>query len=449
MTPEHHNIHSDKLNILIMLHWMKVDGSGIYYSRLAKKLSERGHKVIVASTGGPLAKELQDNGIKHHRFTVLDLNYWPVYRCIFEIASSIKFAIGRRPHTVTDLEGYPSFTKALKYLLRKRSFFFLWVCSLVRLFLLIKKEHIDIIESHSIGAIPLAFLCSRVIKIPFFVRVSAPHFTALPRFMFRYIYRAAGGIIAVSRECVNYMTGDCQSAKSKIRIMHNLVDIQRFRQFSEDEKVYYEGKLIRQGLDISRNRHKIALVSRLDKDKETSIVSTIRSIAEVAKIMPDIQLIVVGDGDIFDKVYELAEEVNRKRGEQIIVMAGYLDQVERILNLADIVVAIGGAAVEAMACGKPVIVAGHRTGPKGGSFGGIITPATLKELRDYYFTGRNSSQKTTPALIAQECLKLLGDEAWRNELGEFGRRFVTEECNLEKSVDRIEKMFFEAIGDYV
>ena len=102
------------------------------------------------------------------------------------------------------------------------------------------------------------------------------------------------------------------------------------------------------------------------------------------------------------------------------------------MNLADVVIAIGGTAVEAMACGKPVIIAGDKTGPQGGNLGGVISPDSLEELRDYYFTGRNSSHKTAPLLITQACPRLLIDEAWRKELGEFGRRFVTEECGVEK-----------------
>jgi glycosyltransferase involved in cell wall biosynthesis len=167
---------------------------------------------------------------------------------------------------------------------------------------------------------------------------------------------------------------------------------------------------------------------------------------QLAKTTPDIQLIVVGDGRIFDRIYESARQVNKKFGSKIIIISGHMDHVERILNLADIVVAVGGTAVEAMACGKPVIVAGHKKGLHGGSFGGVITPGTLTELRDFYFTGRNSSQKTSPRLIAQACQRLLGNDAWRKELGEFGRRFVMEECNINKSVAKIERMYFEAVA---
>jgi glycosyltransferase involved in cell wall biosynthesis len=433
---------------------MKVDGSGIYYSRLAKKLKERGHRLIVVSTGGPLVKTLEHNGIQHHNLSILGLQYSSWHVRIFETITAITSAMTRKVRDSGDPLVTPwlpatvhaPWSWAPGYLARRLRFLLLWAFSVIKLLKILRKERIGVIDSHSTGAIALAYVCSRLMKLPLVLRVSAPHFTALPPSMFKYIYPSIERIVAVSRECVNYITAGHAPHDPKITIMHNFVDVEQFRPFSDDEKVYYEGQLIKQGVDISRNRHKIALVSRLDKDKEESIVCTIRSMLQLAKTTPDIQLIVVGDGRIFDRIYESARQVNKKFGSKIIIISGHMDHVERILNLADIVVAVGGTAVEAMACGKPVIVAGHKKGLHGGSFGGVITPGTLTELRDFYFTGRNSSQKTSPRLIAQACQRLLGNDAWRKELGEFGRRFVMEECNINKSVAKIERMYFEAVA---
>lgn len=395
-----------KLNILIILHWMIPDGSGIYYLRLAKMLKDRGHNIIVASTGGSLVGKLENHGIKHYKV--------------------------------------PTYLNLPKHLKNSPLHQLRYIFYLLRLLWLTKKENIDIIHSHSLAATCFAFACSKITRTPFIIHVGSPTSADLPPSIFRRIHPFVEKVIVISKESMDYITKNSKNSnigKEKIIIIPNLVNMEEFRQPASLDEIYEcECKY-----NINHDKKKIVLVSRLDADKENPIISTINAASKIIQEVSNIQIIIVGDGDIYHKIYKLSEEVNQKQKEKIILMTGYVNDVAEIMKSADIVVAIGQTAIEAMACGRPVIVAGHKTGPLGGSFGGIITKDNIEEIKNYNLTGRNSSEIVTSTRIAEAAIKLLKDKDYRDAFGSFNQQIAEDEYSLEKNIEKIERVYLNAL----
>jgi glycosyltransferase involved in cell wall biosynthesis len=167
----------------------------------------------------------------------------------------------------------------------------------------------------------------------------------------------------------------------------------------------------------------------------------INATPEIAQRIPDVKVVIVGRGPEFDEVIKLAKRMNNRLGNKTIIVAGTQpnDVMPKIMSSADVVISVGRSALEAMACGKPVIIAG-KTG-----FGGILTENNITQLKMYNFSGRNSSERTTSTRIAESVLKLLTSEKYRESSGSLGRQIVEKEFDVRKVAGQIENVYLRAV----
>lgn len=214
--------------------------------------------------------------------------------------------------------------------------------------------------------------------------------------------------------------------KKCIRILPNSVDAERFLIHTTD--------------DPGNQTKRILCLGRLISAKLDTVVNTINAMPLIVKRIPNSQLIIVGGGPKYDYVKKLSIDMNYRLGNpNAILMTDKISStdVNRILNSSDIVVGVGQVPLEAMASGKPAIVAGHSTGNEGGNFGDVVTKDNVLELLDYNFSGRNSAIKTTPEKIANSVLKLLCDDDYRLSVGKFGREFIDNELSVDRIADKL------------
>ena len=103
---------------------------------------------------------------------------------------------------------------------------------------------------------------------------------------------------------------------------------------------------------------------------------------ELDRAIPGIQLLIAGGGNVFDKLKARAEEVNRTLGRPCVTMTGPRTDINEIVAAGDLFVGVSRAALEAMAAGKPVIVAGNE------GYQGLFGPDKLAEAREGNFCCR-------------------------------------------------------------
>lgn len=96
----------------------------------------------------------------------------------------------------------------------------------------------------------------------------------------------------------------------------------------------------------------------------------------------DVEVILVGGGSDYGRIAALAEETNRSMGVAAIYAIGRRTDVERCIALGDIFVGVSRATLEAMAEGKPVVVAGNE------GWLGTLTEANLAAAMDTNFCCR-------------------------------------------------------------
>jgi sugar transferase (PEP-CTERM/EpsH1 system associated) len=160
--------------------------------------------------------------------------------------------------------------------------------------------------------------------------------------------------VPLSQELGNYLSNRVGVAKSKLRLICNGVDVERFRpgETKIRETVLPSGFADQDSLLIGS-------VGRLEAVKDQ--LTLVRAFNELCLLRPDdnrLRLVLIGDGSLRDKV----EELVAKAGIQDRVwLAGNREDVPQLLSALDVFVlpslaeGISNTILEAMACGLPVV----------------------------------------------------------------------------------------------
>jgi len=409
-----------KLKVLVTLNNMNIGGSQAYAFTLINELKAKGHIVFVASDKGEMVRDLEKIGVKHFEVNL---------STVTSLFNALRYG---SMEMVRDLEKkgvehYGGGERRLQHvLLCARRFLYFFVSSIVRIRNIVRKEGIHLVHAMQPGPILTSSIVSRLTGIPLVATVHAPgrHEFPIHGFKLPGIADRIKKIIAVSQETRQYLISNCGVNEKKIVVIPNGVDLEVFRP-SVHKK------------DLKRNE--ILYVSGIYHF--SSVISLISATPQIAQRVSNIKVIIVGRGHKLDEVTKLAKKINDQLGNETIVVAGTQskDVMPRIMSSADVVIALGRAALEAMACGKPVIIAG-RTG-----FGGIVTRNNINQLKTYNFSGRNSSERTTSTRMAESVLKLLTSKKHRESLGFFGREMVEREFDIRKIAGQIENVYLSAV----
>ncbi|MBN1445117.1 MAG: glycosyltransferase [Candidatus Omnitrophica bacterium] len=138
------------------------------------------------------------------------------------------------------------------------------------------------------------------------------------------------------------------------------------------------------------------------------------------------------DGKTLNLIKKTCRKLNLKL-DVIGKTAKCVWDVEKYINNADLVVALGRSAIEAMSCGRVVMVYGNSAGVIGGD--GIITEDNVEELEKNNFSGRRYNLVYTLENFINEFLK------YKPEIGFNNRKIVLTYFNLKDRIDELLKIY--------
>lgn len=399
-----------KLNIMIAINTMNIGGSETHVITSAKELKQRGHDITVVSTGGELVEELSKSGVKHYTVKM------PLYG-------------STSSEPVTNDARYFVLIIA-SWMIRpwKVLYFF---NSIIQFIKIVKREKIDIIHSNQPGPTLLTYLASQITHVPFVTTVHGTLRNEFPPIGLMFIRKKFRKIIVISDEIKEYLIKNYRIDTQKISVIYNGIDLKKF---------YPDADMA--GLNTGNINNLKRKVTHIGGGSGGGLKSMLGAVPIIAQKVPDVE-VVIPRGD--DEINILAGKINQEFDGEVVRIIRPTKDIINIINSSEVVVAIGRSALEAMACGKPVVLAGRRTGPFGGSFGGIISKDNIYKIKKYNFSGRNSSEVTSPENIAEVIIKLLTDENYRQEVGAFGRKIVEEEFNIEKIAEQMENVYLEVL----
>ena len=369
--------------ILLATMSLGIGGAETHILELALELKHRGVDVHVASNGGVYVSTLEKSGIPHHVV--------PMHR--------------------------RSVTSMLKSLLLMRK--------------ILKRLKPDIVHAHA--RIP-GFICGLLNKTMRFAFVTTAHFDFEVGHGLRYLTNWGAKTIAVSEDIKEYLINNYGLASDDIFVTVNAVDTVRFHKDASPARVAEEF-----GLDLCAPV--ISYVSRLDANAALAASTLIEIAPALNERLGGVQILIAGDGDIYDELAGKAAAVNAATGAKTVIMTGSRTDVEEIIAAGNLFVGVSRSALEALSAEKPVILAGNE------GYLGLFTPDKAEPAKQTNFTCRGCEPLTREALlegISSFFLSTPQDD--KRSYAAFGRELILSDYSVTQMADDCIRAYEAATG---
>lgn len=364
------------MKILYITNHLNIGGVTSYVLTLADGLKKRGHSIYIASSGGALLPEFTGKGITY-----------------IQIPIKTKKEVG---------------PKILASLLKLNKF--------------LRHENIDLIHTHSRTTQVLGSLLNKKKGIK---HISTCHGYFRRRLLRRFFPCWGDRTIAISEQVKEHLINDFKMEEKNIVVIHNGIDIDRFRM--DGLKPKSEAK---RDLGLA-DTPVVGIVARLSDVK--GHIYLIEAMKEVLRDFPAAQLFIVGDGKEKKKLLKLADKLLISAN---IIFKSEVTDTREVLAAIDVFVmpslkeGLGLALMEAMALGLAAV---------GSDIGGIKT--LIK-----HGTNGLLVQTADSSALAKAISELLRDPAKREAFGRQARKFIAENFSQEKMVIETEKAYSELLA---
>ncbi len=369
-----------KKKILMTLMRLEIGGAETHVLELSLELKRKGFDVVVASGGGVYEEHLKAAGIQHYVV--------PMYT----------------KHPV-------KMSKSLNGLKN-----------------IIRKEKIDIVHAH--GRIP-AFLCGLLHPFMNFTFVTTAHWVFRTDKGLKYLSNWGEKVMAVSEDIKTYLMDNYRTDPKDIFVTINGIDTNKFSPQADFSSLLQE-------FSLSKESQKIVYISRMDEDRALVAFHLAEIAPEIEKEFPGTEIVIVGGGNVFDKLKALTDEINAKIGRQMITLTGGRTDIDRFAAMSDLFIGVSRSALEAMSCAKPVIVAGNE------GYLGIFEEDKLQTGIDTNFCCRGLAL-SSKELLLNDVKKVMSaskeqQEAW----GVYARQVICQRYSVAKMAEDNAMMYCEA-----
>ncbi len=206
-------------------------------------------------------------------------------------------------------------------------------------------------------------------------------------------------------------------------VISNGIDLKEFKPMAIGD--FYER------FNIPPEKVKLLFVGRLFPEK--SIDTLIKAIPYIIKKYPDIHVMLVGGGHQRSKLEKLAENLGV---DKYITFLGLVSEEDKILayNACDIFVLPslaeleGMVVLEAMACGKPILVADAK----------MSASRYFVDGNGFLFKAKDHED------LARQALKLITDIDLRKKMGEKSLQDI-QKYDIHKSAELLEEVYYSAL----
>ena len=363
------------MNILLATMGMDIGGAETHILELAKELKRRNNNVYVVSNGGKYVEELQQSGIEH---------IWAPLN-------------NKKPHNM--IKSYKILEKA------------------------IKDKKIDIVHSHSRISSFICGLLEKKMKFPF---VTSAHWTFKVTPLLKAMTNWGQYTIAVSDDIKDYLIKNYNVDSNKIIVTVNGIDTEKFSKnvdFSDIEKEF----------NLSKNSRRIVYISRMDESRALVARQLIKISKELDKEIENLEIVIVGGGDVFEELKKECEKINSELGKRLLIMTGARTDINKFAASGEIFIGVSRSAFEAMACEVPTIVAGNE------GYLGIFDETKLNKGIETNFCCRGL-EMPTEEVLKRGIIELMNNNNKEN-YGKYNREIIQKYYSIKRMVDDCEEAY--------
>jgi glycosyltransferase involved in cell wall biosynthesis len=343
------------------------------------------------------------------------LDAYGVTKIIFQLADELKnkgytviFASDNRDRFKAQIEnmGFRHYTIPLSP--DKKNILNFLIC-FIKIALIVGKERISIIHSHHRWSSFIAFFVSKIFRVPLITTYHGIHEGK------KRLTLWGDSIISVSEDAKKHLVEYFHVNPEKIKVIHNGVQIPNFENFEIERK----------GNPVS-NHPVIANIARMspEKDQETLFIAMKR----VIKNYPEVKLLLVGKGNLEDKLRMLVEQLGITKSVEFV---GEIQDISSVLERIDFLVlsslteGLPMAVLEALAFEKPVVA----------TIVGDIPSVVVDGETGCLVPPKN------PGQLANAISFLLKNRDKALEMGRNGRELVKDKFSAERMAVETEKVY--------
>lgn len=294
--------------------------------------------------------------------------------------------------------------------------------SFLRLSLLLRRERVDILNTHSSSDSWVATLAARLLKDrPKIIRtrhLSTPISRSLSSHMIYNILPDA--VITTGEEIRQRMINDNRFNASKIFSIPTGINLNRF----DPRKVKPALKL--RGFSVG-------MIGVLRSWKGHRYF--IEAVPEILKSIPDAAFYIVGDGPQYENIERL---IDRLLLRDKVFMIGHREDIPEILASLDLVVhpsyaneGVPQSVLQALAMERPVVA----------SDAGAIKEVVIDNETGFLIDPEDPEQ------IAKRVIELYKNPELRIKFGKAGRRLVEKSYSMEAMLDKVESLYERLFTD--
>ena len=277
------------------------------------------------------------------------------------------------------------------------------------------KNRIQVIHAHQRLPIFIACIVGKITGIPVVVTVHGRTRLDLRSWISR---KCSAKIIFVSRHVLE-VSARYEEIKHKAVIIPNWVTVSH----NQSEKDPYS----------------ISYISRMDKNHSTVILLMIQKVIfPLVSEFPLITIKIIGDGDFLPEIREEAKRLNTRLKREACIVCGFVPDVKEIIHRSELILGVGRVALEAIACGVPVLSINQKR------IGTIISADNYTTYKCNNFVAVGNPAPDEKSLIDLISKFFTNRKLWQNETSVL-KEYVNEDFNPRKISDSIEMLYDETI----
>ncbi len=388
------------MKILMPNHFpLQGSGSGIYTLNVAQELGRLGHEVLVI--------------VPDHHPVLPDTYPFPT--------RTILFSDGENDDTAEADFNFPCFTTHP----RSVTTFYEMTDDQISTYVELWRKHIneaivefqpDIIHAHHVWITP--YVASET-GLPYVISVHGTDLMGFrngPRYREMALTAAdkADGLIAISHQVMNDTLETYGVSREKVHLIANGFDLDIFKVFPEATKAAVLPQFDIEATDAPL----VSFVGKFTDFKGIDVLLKAAAIYEQA--VPGVQTVLVGHGQLWQEMHDLRDELGLKD----VHFLGHQPQptVAQVYNAADVSIVpsriepFGLVAVEALACGTPVVAtnAGGLPDFINDRVGALVPLEDHQALAQAIITELRAGSKQTKGVFAAQYA--LADYSWPSQV---------------------------------
>lgn len=288
-----------------------------------------------------------------------------------------------------------------------------------RLSHLLAEEAFDVVHAHA--RIP-AFLVSRLARRYKRCFVTSAHADFSSTYLKKKFSRWGYATAAVSEDIAHRLCVQYGLDSSQITVIRNGVDTARFLPVRHTRRT---------------GEFRIFCMSRLDRDCASAARLLCRLAPRLHEEIEGLVITIAGGGDAYPEIARMAAEARKSCGANVRV-TGYVADPRQLLHECDVFVGVSRAALEAMACGRCVILGGDE-----GFFGHVTEERVPVAARENFCARGYEKMSEDKLLAAIREVYAMGDDAQLEE-GARLRAYVERAQSAEGMVVATEDFYKRA-----